>query len=116
MALSRRLIGELVSPTLKEEGGIDEGVIVHANELVYLSLALPHRVSSDGFKAVAIAYLKLQVRRPLPRSTHRAGMATNNPVASLPCQKIQLHLHLVKAVVDEVVLALAPGPYPTAPR
>ena len=38
LALGGGLVGELVGAALDEEGAVDEGVVVHADDAVYLGL------------------------------------------------------------------------------
>ena len=61
LALGGGLVGELVGATLNEEGAVDEGVVVHADDAVYLELGLTDAVAGYGMKAGGAFQLKLEV-------------------------------------------------------
>ena len=90
LARGRRLDRELVGPALEEEGAVDEGLVLHAQEVDDLALGLADGVAGDDPPVVALAHLQLQ------QGLAAAGAAAlaDDAVGFAAEQELVLHLHL----------------------
>ncbi len=92
LALVGRLDGELVGFALHQIGGVDEGVVVHAQELHNACFGVAHRRLGDGPPLVVARRvdLKLQVAlaAPLARAT------AHDPVAVGAQAELEINPHI----------------------
>ena len=98
-ALAGGLYRELVGPPLEEEGGVDEGLVVHAQQLVDALLGLTDGGSGEGLEATAIKYLEFQLAMPSPT----AAALADDPVTLVVQGELELHLHLRLSQVDQLI-------------
>ena len=109
LALGGGLVGELVGATLDEEGAVDEGVVVHADDAVYLELGLTDAVAGYGMKAGGAFQLKLEV------AAAGATKAADDAVVGVGGLELQVHVHVGASVVQEVTVAASAGFAPEGP-
>src|SRR5439155_26414132 len=90
---------KLVRPALEDEGGVDEGVVVHPQHARDPLLRAPHAALTQRSPVAVAAQLELQVGLPLlpPRSLPHHAVA-------LPLQlELELHLHRLLVQAHQVV-------------
>ena len=109
LALGGGLVGELVGAALNEEGAVDEGVVVHADDAVYLELGLTDAVAGYGMKAGGAFQLKLEV------AAAGAAKAADDAVVGVGGLELQIDVHVGASVVQEVAVAATPGLAPEGP-
>ena len=106
----RSLARELVRPALDDEGRVDEGVVVHGQELIYALLCSSHggavgqRTEQTGG---AVEYLQFQLRGP---TSGALAVAADHPVAILAQVEAELHPHLARAHPEEILVRFAAVP------
>ena len=102
LALVGWLDGELVGFALHQIGGVDEGVIVHAQELHNARLGVTQRRLSDRLpRVVAARHVNLQLQVALAAPFARP--AAHDPVAIGTKGELEIDPHICFAQVYEVV-------------
>ena len=109
LAFGGGFVGEFAGAALDEEGAVDEGVVVHAGDLVDFGLSLADAVAGEGVEGAVGVDLEFEA------AAVESAVAAGDAVAGAGGVEFEFDGHVGASVVEEVGVAGAAGFAPEGP-